>query len=95
MYDQMSMLFPKVAKNFSLAVSQDPVLLTNVPVKQYIIRNMTPGVIVYIGSDTELDANVGMPILGGEVMYFNTSAKLYAVVGINDDYVDLRIMTLS
>ena len=95
MFSEMSMLFPKRSSNFKLSVTSDPVLITNVPVKMYIIRNMTPDVRVYIGSDTNVDASTGMPILGGEVMYFNTAASLYACISPNDDAADLRIQILS
>ena len=56
---------------------------------------MTPDVRVYIGSDINVDASTGMPILGGEVMYFNTAASLYACISPNDDAADLRVQILS
>jgi len=98
--DTMSNLFPKVGEFFSVQVPTDsPIQLTDKPRKMYILRNLSEDARIYIGTNDSVTVHTGMPLLPGEVMYFNTASDLWVIsdyIGFStsgsESHPELRVM---
>jgi len=100
--DSMSFLFPIVGNYNKIVVTDEPVLVTNIPRKMYVLRNFSQDANIYVGFDENVSPDNGFPILPGEVLYLNTAADLYVVgeyvasTGTdNNTTIELRYMIFS
>jgi len=100
--DSMSFLFPIVGNYNKINITNEPVLITNIPRKMYLLRNFSQDANIYLGFDENVSPDNGFPILPGETIYLNTAADVYATAEYVssqgndvDTKIDLRFMILS